>query len=84
MGEPPGKMVINDAKVTAARAALFGSWEGNWLDGLQHRPRRGAARRHGGKVAFLMYPQAETVAGRLDCLDPDTFKYTFARAEISA
>jgi len=26
-------------------------------------------------VGFLMYPQVETADGRLDCLDPDNFKY---------
>lgn len=26
-------------------------------------------------VAFLMYPQAETADGRIDCLDPDGFRY---------
>ncbi|TDT92628.1 transglutaminase-like putative cysteine protease [Azorhizobium sp. AG788] len=81
--EPPGKLEINDAKVVAARAALFGSWEGNWMayNTAHDVVLPGAT---GGKVAFLMYPQAETVAGRLDCLDPDTFKYTLRSAEISA
>jgi hypothetical protein len=31
-----------------------------------------------------MYPQAETAAGRLDCLDPDTFRYTITAREVSA
>jgi hypothetical protein len=31
-----------------------------------------------------MYPQAETVASRLDCLDPDTFKYTITAKELTA
>ena len=31
-----------------------------------------------------MYPQAETVAGRLDWLDPDAFKYTITAREVTA
>ena len=34
------------------------------------------------KVAFLMYPQSETAAGRLDSLDPDNFKYTITAKEV--
>jgi hypothetical protein len=30
-----------------------------------------------------MYPQAETVALRLDCLDPETFRYTIKSREIA-
>lgn len=37
---------------------------------------------HGAPVAFLMYPQAETPDGRLDCLDPDGFKYEITAKEI--
>ena len=38
----------------------------------------------GPKLGFLMYPQAETVAGRLDCLDPDTFNYKITSKELTA
>jgi hypothetical protein len=31
-----------------------------------------------------MYPQAETADGRLDSLDPDSFKYEIAARETSA
>ena len=31
-----------------------------------------------------MYPQAETAAGRLDCLDPDTFTYTITSKELTS
>jgi len=37
----------------------------------------------GPKVGFLMYPQAETGAGRLDSLDPDSFKYTITAREVA-
>ena len=36
------------------------------------------------KLGFLLYPQAKTGAGRLDCLDADTFKYTITAREVSA
>jgi hypothetical protein len=29
-----------------------------------------------------MYPQAETADGRLDCLDPDNFKYEITSKEV--
>jgi hypothetical protein len=31
-----------------------------------------------------MYPQAETAGLRLDCLDPDTFRYTILSKEVTA
>jgi len=80
--EPPGHLSVDDAKVLAARAFLFGSWEGNWM-----------AYNYGHDVAlpgsantsvpFLMYPQAETAEGLRDCLDPDNFQYTLTSREVS-
>ncbi len=76
--EPPANLAINDPKVVAARKALFGAWEGNWLAyNFAHDIVLPGAK--GPAVEFLMYPQAETASGRLDCLDPDTFKYTHHR-----
>lgn len=81
--EPPGNLALNDPKVLAARAALLGSWETNWmayndahdivLPGSQ-----------GKTVPFLMYPQAEVAAKMLDALDPDTFKYVITAKEVTA
>lgn len=81
--EPPAKLAMDDPKVVAARAALFGSWETNWLayndahdvklPGSEAKP-----------LGFFMYPQAETVAGLLDCLDPDTFRYSITAREVTA
>lgn len=81
--EPPGKNALDDAKVVAARKALFGSWEGNWLaynDG-HDITLPGSS---GPKLGFLMYPQAEVASLRQDCLDPDAFRYTIKASEISA
>ena len=79
--EPPGNRPLDDEMVKKARARLFGSWEMNWiaynfahdvaLPGSSDAP-----------VEFLMYPQAETAAGRLDCLDPDNFRYEITAKEV--
>jgi transglutaminase-like putative cysteine protease len=72
--EPPRNRPLDDEMVKKARARLFGSWEMNWMAyNFAHDvalPGSTAA-----PVGFLMYPQAETSDGRLDCLDPDNFKY---------
>jgi transglutaminase-like putative cysteine protease len=81
--EPPGNLPLSDAKVAAARKTLFGAWEMNWLAyNVAHDVVLPGAR--GPKLAFLMYPQAETAAGRLDCLDPDTFVYRITAKELTA
>lgn len=79
--EPPGNLPMGDEKVVKARERLFGSWEMNWLAyNFAHDVELpGAAK---GKVAFLMYPQCETAEGRLDCLDPENFKYQITAREI--
>ncbi len=80
--EPPGNLVRDDAKVAAARRALLGAWEGNWVAYNQaHDIALPGAK--GPRLGFLMYPQAETAAAALDCLDPDTFKYTIKASEVS-
>jgi transglutaminase-like putative cysteine protease len=79
--EPPGNRPLDDLVVRSARIRLFGFWEMNWmaynfghdvsLPGSALAP-----------VDFLMYPQAETARGRLDSLDPDSFKYEITSREI--
>jgi transglutaminase-like putative cysteine protease len=63
-------------------AALFGAWEGNWMgyNAAHDLTLPGAA---GPKVAFLMYPQAQTRGERIDSLDPDTFKYRITVREVT-
>jgi transglutaminase-like putative cysteine protease len=79
--EPPGNLPMGDEKVVKARERLFGSWEMNWLAyNFAHDVDLPGATK--GKVAFLMYPQCETAEGRLDCLDPDHFKYQITAREI--
>jgi transglutaminase-like putative cysteine protease len=81
--EPPGHLPINSDKVVAARKALFGSWETNWLAYNFAHDVNLPGSKH-GEVAFLMYPEADTVRGRLDCLDPDTFCYTIDAKRITS
>jgi transglutaminase-like putative cysteine protease len=80
--EPPGNRPLDDEMVKKARARLFGSWEMNWMayNFAHDVALPGSA---GAPVNFLMYPQAETSDGRLDCLDPDRFKYEITSKEIS-
>jgi transglutaminase-like putative cysteine protease len=80
--EPPGNRPLDDEMVKKARGRLFGSWEMNWmaynfghdvaLPGSSSKP-----------VGFLMYPQAETADGRLDSLDPESFRYEITSKEIT-
>jgi transglutaminase-like putative cysteine protease len=81
--EPPTKLALDDPKVVAARKALFGSWETNWLAyNDAHDVKLPGSQT--GPLGFFMYPQAETVAGLLDCLDPDTFRYAITAREVTA
>lgn len=79
--EAPG-LTLGDERVKQARSMLWGGWEGNWLGynyGHDLRlPGSGFA-----PVAFLMYPQAENAQGRLDSLDPETFRYRITSREIT-
>lgn len=78
--EPPGNRPIDDDMVKKARARLFGSWEMNWVAyNFAHDVALPGST--GAPVGFLMYPQAETADGRLDCLAPDNFKYEITSTE---
>jgi transglutaminase-like putative cysteine protease len=80
--EPPGQLAIGDPKVVAARKRLFGSWEMNWLAyNMGHDIQ--LPNSSGPKLPYLMYPNGETGATRLDQLDPDAFKYTITARPIS-
>jgi len=79
--EPPGNRSLDDDMVKAARSRLFGAWEMNWMAyNFAHDVVLPSSK--GGTVGFLMYPQAETEEGRLDCLDPDNFKYEIQAQEL--
>ena len=80
--EEDGGKKPDDPMVLAARKRLFGSWEMNWL-GYNYAHDLALPGTQRGRVAFLMYPQAETAEGRLDSLDPANFKYTITSREIA-
>jgi transglutaminase-like putative cysteine protease len=78
--EPPGSRPLDDRMVREARTRLFGSWEMNWMAyNFAHDVTLPGS--SGAAIAFFMYPQAETSAGRLDTLDPNNFKYEITSKE---
>jgi transglutaminase-like putative cysteine protease len=79
--EPPGNLDMATDKVVAARKALFGAWETNWVP--YNNAQDVSLSLSGDTVPFLMYPQAEVGGAMLDCLNADTFKYTITSREIS-
>ena len=80
--EPPGNRPLDDDMVKKARVRLFGSWEMNWLAyNYAHDVQLPGSKK--GSIGFLMYPQAETETGVLDCLDPDNFKYEISARELT-
>ena len=81
--KPDAQLPIDDPRVKAARVKLFGAWEMNWL-AFNTAHDVALPKSAYGKVAFLMYPQAETAAGRLDSLDPDNFRYEMTAQELSS
>jgi transglutaminase-like putative cysteine protease len=80
--EPPTHLSTDEPKVVAAREALIGSCEGNWVAfNCAHDVALPGA--SSGPVGFLMYPEAEVGGRRLDCLDPMAFRYRIEAREIS-
>jgi len=81
--EPPGGRPLNDDMVKKVRARLFGSWEMNWMAyNFAHDVALPGS--SGAPLGFFMYPQAESAEGRLDSLDPDTFRYEITSREIAS
>jgi len=81
--ESPGDLPIDHPKVRAARVMLFGAWEMNWVAYNHGHDVALPGTRH-GPVPFLMYPNGETADGRLDSLDPDTFRYRITARPLTA
>jgi len=80
--EPPGNRPLEDDMVKKARARLFGSWEMNWMAyNFAHDVALPGSK--SAPIGFLMYPQAETMEGRLDSLDSDNFKYEITSRELT-
>jgi transglutaminase-like putative cysteine protease len=67
--------------VAPVNRGLFGSWEGNWVAfNVAHDIALPGAK--GPRVGFFMYPVAETANGRLDSLDPDSFRYSLSARRV--
>lgn len=81
LDEPPGNLSLQDAKIQTAREALFGGWEMNWIV-YNHGHDVALPKSRGLPASFLMYPNAETAEGRLDSLNPATFRYTIHSREV--
>jgi transglutaminase-like putative cysteine protease len=80
--EPPTHLSADEPKVVAAREALIGACEGNWVAfNCAHDVALPGA--SSGPVGFLMYPEGEVGGVRLDCLDPAVFRYRIEAREIS-
>ena len=80
--EPPAHRNADEPKVVAARDALIGACEGNWVAfNCAHDVALPGA--SSGPVGFLMYPEGEVGGVRLDCLDPAAFRYRIEAREIS-
>jgi transglutaminase-like putative cysteine protease len=80
--EPPKNLSADDPKVSAARAALIGGCEGNWIafNCAHDLALPGSA---GAPIGFLMYPEGEVGGARFDCLEPAAFRYKIVAREIS-
>ena len=79
--EPPGELPINNPQVRAARVMLFGAWEMNWWPSTTATtwpcPAPASA------VRFPDVSQlAGTAAGRMDSLDPDSFRYRLTARQL--
>jgi len=81
--EPPGNLGLDHELVRKARARLFGSWEMNWIAyNFAHDVSLPGSDL--GPLGFFMYPQGETNGHRIDCLDPDGFRYEITAREITS
>ncbi|AZG16007.1 transglutaminase-like domain-containing protein [Cupriavidus pauculus] len=80
--ETPGGLPMTDGKVRAARAMLFGAWEGNWV-AYNHGHDVRLPGSSAAPVPFLMYPQGRTVAGTLDSLAPAAFGYRITSRRVA-
>src|SRR6516165_8879432 len=72
---------LTDPRVDAARHALFGSWEGNWMP-YNHANDVALPGGDGKSLPFLMYPQAQLDGVWLDPLAPATVKYDIQAVPI--
>ena len=79
--EKPQPTTLQDPVVPAVRKNLFGAWEMYWLayNDAHDVKLPGSS---GEKLAFLMYPQAETGGKRVNPYAPDDFMYKLTAREL--
>lgn len=70
------------ALVAPVNAALFGSWEGNWVGFNTAHDIRLPGSAAKSTLPFLMYPNGENASGQFDALSPETFKYVISAKEV--
>lgn len=71
-----------DPLIAPVDAALFGNWEGNWVAYNTASDLILPGVPASAPLPFLMYPQGENAAGRLDELAADKFAYTITAREV--
>ena len=81
--EQTGGLPMSDPKVQAARDALFGSWEMNWV-AYNHGHDVELPGSTNDAIPFLMYPNGETGGERINSLDPSTFRYAIHSRELDS
>ncbi|QJR13594.1 transglutaminase-like domain-containing protein [Usitatibacter palustris] len=79
--EKPQPVTLADPVVPPVREKLFGAWEMNWMayNDAHDVKLPGST---GEKLAFLMYPQAETGGVRVNPYAPDDFRYKITTKEL--
>ena len=77
------KLPLDDPKIVALRAELFGHWEMNWVgfNSARDFPLTPAGR---GAIDYLMYPRAEFAELVLDGRDPGDFNFRLSSRELPA
>jgi transglutaminase-like putative cysteine protease len=80
--EEDGGIPLDAPKARAAREAMFGGWEMNWI-AYNHGHDVVLPGSGGRPLPYFMYPQGRTGERHLDSLDPPSFKYQITSTEIA-
>lgn len=78
------KLPLDDPKIVALRAKLFGYWEMNWLAFNHARDFSLLPYAATNPINYLMYPYAELAGIPREQLMPDQFSYRITAEELSA
>ncbi len=73
---------LNDPLIAPVDAALFGSWEGNWVGFNTANDVTLVGSTDAAPLPFLMYPQGINAGGRFDELAADRFAYVITAREV--